>query len=116
MYQIPERAVSNNVELVTLTSLQYHNGYFHLKIVSLISIFLLSFNGDSPSAKIESSIFRLLLLKSALSPLKYFCLIISIFFSISIFHKANYQISCTHNLIYITCIIYLTNSRILILR
>ena len=44
IFSVPnsERAVSNNVELVTLTSLQYHNGYFHLKIVSLISIFLLS--------------------------------------------------------------------------
>ena len=76
VYQIPDLAVSSKVLLSTFISLQYHKGYFHLKIESLIFIFLLSFKGDSPSQKTELITSKSLLLNNALSPLSNSWLII----------------------------------------
>ena len=53
VYQIPDLAVSVSTEFVTLILLLYQRGYFHLNEQLSIIMLLLSFNGDSPSEKVE---------------------------------------------------------------
>ena len=53
VYQMPARAMSNRAESFISTLRLYHRGYFHLNKVLSIFRSLLSFNGDSPSAKVQ---------------------------------------------------------------
>ena len=77
-YQIPDLAISKNVESFTFTSLAYQSGYFHLNIVFTAFIFSPCFSGDSPSANIVLSISRSLPWNSARSPVRTSLLIFSI--------------------------------------
>ena len=55
VYHTPARPISNQVHPRTVTSLQYHSGYFHWKELSISVMFRACLSGDSPSAKIVST-------------------------------------------------------------